>query len=479
MANTPSATNTNNGTASILIIEEDTPTARFLPLQPYFESLGWVVNTAHTGGNALAQIEQGIPDAVLLNPALPDLDGFEICRRIRANFKTQLLPVIFSHPADRDTKLKGLSSGADGHQEVYIINDKIYFDPEGLKLNILQLAASSKGYGRLAITDLPTRDFTESRISELMQHNDWALLDIRLGGFDEFEDAFGFLAAYDLLRMGADLIKNVLLLFGLDKEFVGHLETNRFIIMVPEKQAKYLNTKLKERFFAIIPSFLSSIEQDLGGASLESSNTEPFDASLLNLAIGMVLGSEQSFSDLKSLLNLATERLRADQANPINFPVRLIEQYIQTMRARNDWALLSIELRHFDAFCEIYDEAAARNATLALQGLIAETLSTMSPDLQFMDRTEDNRIWLITFAASAPQIREHLKRRFADIAFAQYYYIHQQEGFIRRNNGDQVPLMDLAIGSCIPGDTMDTNAILKMAEDSAKSDPYTLSGRME
>jgi len=467
MPDTPSNINTVNDNVSVLIIEEDSPAATLLPLTVYFEALGWQVHIAHTGENAFAQIERNLPDAVLLNPALPGMDGFEVCQRIRANFKTRLMPVIFSHTADRDIKLKGLSCGADEHQEIYEINGKIYFDPEGMKLSILQLAATSKGYGRLAITDLPTREYTETRIGELIQQKDWALLDVSMGAFDEYEEAFGFLAAYDLLRLTADLIKNVLSILGLGRQFVGHLETSRFIILVPEKQANDLNTKLKERFFAEIHPFCRSMEREL---EIGSTDTEPFNTALLNLAIGVVLGSERDFTDIKSLLDLADERRRADRAALIFNPASLIEQRLQQLQSRQGWALLNLQIRHFEAFCEIYDEAAAKNIVFTLQGLITETLNALSPDLQSIDRAEGNRFWVIVSAASAPQVREHLKHRFADMAFAQYYYIHQQEGFIRRNNGDKEDLMDLAVGICVPGETTDANAVLKMAEDAARID---------
>ena len=55
---------------------------------------GWRVSTASSGSDGLAQIQRELPDAVLLDVMMPDLDGIEVFKQLQQNPKTQHLPVL-------------------------------------------------------------------------------------------------------------------------------------------------------------------------------------------------------------------------------------------------------------------------------------------------------------------------------------------------------------------------------------------------
>ena len=96
---------------SILLVD-DTPTNLEI-LVDYFADSGFDVSVATNGEKALKQIEANPPDLILLDVMMPGIDGFETCRRIKANEKIHDIPVIFmtalSETAD---KLKGFQAGA-------------------------------------------------------------------------------------------------------------------------------------------------------------------------------------------------------------------------------------------------------------------------------------------------------------------------------------------------------------------------------
>jgi two-component system, sensor histidine kinase len=77
---------------------------------------GFDVIEAHDGGSALALAEQ-LPDVIVLDVRLPDIDGFEVCRRIRANSRTARLKVLHTSATfvTLDKKVQGLEVGADGY----------------------------------------------------------------------------------------------------------------------------------------------------------------------------------------------------------------------------------------------------------------------------------------------------------------------------------------------------------------------------
>src|SRR5438552_19079134 len=66
---------------SVLVVEDEASIASFVSL--YLKNAGYDVTTAATGADALRSLERDQPSLVVLDLMLPDIDGIEICRRIR------------------------------------------------------------------------------------------------------------------------------------------------------------------------------------------------------------------------------------------------------------------------------------------------------------------------------------------------------------------------------------------------------------
>lgn len=97
--------------AEVLIIDDDTRLAAML--SDYLKSAGFSTRSAATGLSGLQEITRKAPDAVILDVMLPDHDGFEICRRIRASSS---LPVLMLTAKGEETdRIVGLELGADDY----------------------------------------------------------------------------------------------------------------------------------------------------------------------------------------------------------------------------------------------------------------------------------------------------------------------------------------------------------------------------
>ncbi|HXU63982.1 MAG TPA: response regulator [Polyangia bacterium] len=71
---------------------------------------------ALSGEDALAEIDRRVPDLVLLDQMLPDIDGLELCRRLRGNARTTSVPVVFlTARATPEARVRGLAVGADDY----------------------------------------------------------------------------------------------------------------------------------------------------------------------------------------------------------------------------------------------------------------------------------------------------------------------------------------------------------------------------
>jgi two-component system KDP operon response regulator KdpE len=98
-------------TARILLVDDEVSIQR--AVAPLMRSRGYEVDVAGTGTDALAQVEQRSPDLVVLDLGLPDLEGTEVCRRIRS---TSSVPIIvLSARGSESDKVSALDLGADDY----------------------------------------------------------------------------------------------------------------------------------------------------------------------------------------------------------------------------------------------------------------------------------------------------------------------------------------------------------------------------
>jgi class 3 adenylate cyclase len=98
--------------AKILIVDDEADIVEVLA--DLIEAKGYAVSTAATGPEALAQIEREQPDLVLLDVMMPDMTGYEVCRKIRQNPATVFLPVVMLTAMDANVeRINGIEAGAD------------------------------------------------------------------------------------------------------------------------------------------------------------------------------------------------------------------------------------------------------------------------------------------------------------------------------------------------------------------------------
>ena len=96
---------------SVLIVEDDRNIAELL--QMYLEKEGYAVTVAADGGQGLAKFRAIKPDLVLLDVMMPVMDGWSVCKAIRAEAQTPI--IMLTAKGDTDSKVMGLKTGADDY----------------------------------------------------------------------------------------------------------------------------------------------------------------------------------------------------------------------------------------------------------------------------------------------------------------------------------------------------------------------------
>ncbi|NEP56318.1 MAG: response regulator transcription factor, partial [Symploca sp. SIO2G7] len=108
-----------------LLLVDDDPNLILL-VQDYLEFQGYRVITATNGLEALSLLERNIPDMIICDIMMPEMDGYTVVEQIRQNPRTNWLPVlVLSAKGQTQERIKGLNTGAN----VYMVKP---FEPEEL-----------------------------------------------------------------------------------------------------------------------------------------------------------------------------------------------------------------------------------------------------------------------------------------------------------------------------------------------------------
>lgn len=125
-------------TKKLLLIDDD-PNLILL-VKDYLEFYGYDVLTAGNGREALVILESDIPDMIICDVMMPEMDGYSLVKSVRQDPRTSWIPVLFlSAKGQSQDRVKGLSTGAD----IYMVKP---FEPEEL---VAQVESSLKQASRL------------------------------------------------------------------------------------------------------------------------------------------------------------------------------------------------------------------------------------------------------------------------------------------------------------------------------------------
>ena len=122
-----------------LLLIDDDPNLILL-VKDYLEFRGYEVITAENGREALEILNQDVPDMIICDVMMPEMDGYALVEHVRQDSRTSWIPVLFlSAKGQSQDRVKGLNTGAD----VYMVKP---FEPEEL---VAQVESSLKQANRL------------------------------------------------------------------------------------------------------------------------------------------------------------------------------------------------------------------------------------------------------------------------------------------------------------------------------------------
>lgn len=245
----------NEAKARLLIVEDDLDIAEML--DAYFRMQGFGVTVVNWGEEGVNLCLNQQPDLVILDIRLPDIDGFEVARRIRANRRTRDLPIIFlTEKRERADRLEGLSLKA----EDYITKP---FDIQELRLRVVNtLERNRRVTLNNTVTGLPEGELVDERVLEYAASPDYAISVLSLKNLGRFREVYGFVASDDLLRAISLMLQEGLREYATQDSFLGHLDLTNFILIARHSVMGGLKETIRKRLAQSFEYFYRDQDRD-------------------------------------------------------------------------------------------------------------------------------------------------------------------------------------------------------------------------
>jgi cyclic di-GMP phosphodiesterase len=202
-----------------LLVVDDNPDNALL-MSELLSSRGYDVGTVSHAGDAEAEIRRHPPDLILLDVVMPGKSGYELCRELKEDAETRLIPVVMiTGLSDRQDRLRGIESGADD-----FLNKPIF--PEELFARVRSLLKLKEFTDELETAEsvlctlgrsVEARDpYTEGHCERLAQHacdlgrhlglDDDSLVALRRGGY--LHDLGKIAVPDEILKKGSNLTRD-------------------------------------------------------------------------------------------------------------------------------------------------------------------------------------------------------------------------------------------------------------------------------
>ena len=247
----------------LLVVEDDHDVAEMLLY--YFSANQYEIVRAETGRKGIELARTAFPQLILLDVMLPDMDGYEVCQRIRQTSFTRYIPIIFLTQRDeRANKVKGLALGADD----YITKP---FDVDELRLRVQSaIHRATRESLHEARSGLPTGRLVDEEIERREQMGiPYAMLVFTLGNFKPFGDVYGFVAANDVFGYAARSIQQAISQIGTPDDFVG-VSGDRFVALTHVDDPHALVEATCAAFAEGVKAFYTFQDVEQGGLRLDT-----------------------------------------------------------------------------------------------------------------------------------------------------------------------------------------------------------------
>jgi diguanylate cyclase (GGDEF)-like protein len=289
-----------SGRGSVLVIDDDADIKRFLEQNLRLE--GYHVVCAADGAMGLAMVATELPDLVLIDVAVPGIDGIEVTRRLRSDSRTATLPIIMvtarNTTADR---VLGLAAGADD----YITKP---FDVLELMARVRSaMRRNAEARAVSPLTNLPGNVRIEEEIADRVALRlPFAVAYLDLDNFKAFNDAYGFLRGDQVILLLAMALRRAVV-GAAPPAFVGHIGGDDFVLICQPAQVEELCKAAVDYFDEHVPALHDHDDIKRGYIGVADRQGVVRRFPLVSVSVGVATSERRPFSDHREVVVVATE----------------------------------------------------------------------------------------------------------------------------------------------------------------------------
>ncbi len=292
------ATPFHEGQPTVLIVDDEPGVRR--ELCQALTARGFFVQEAGSGAEALTRIAREPPDIVLLDLYLPDMDGMEIVRRLRAQENTLTLPVVLLSVVDDPVvKVQGLRLGAD--------------DYLSKPLSILELSARIEAILRRKAlefsfspsTRLPGNIAIQRELrARVGSRQPFAVCYVDLDSFKAYNDVYGFLKGDGVIHQMARVLSEALRQLGGPDDFLGHVGGDDFVLITSPDRAEPICRQAVREFERVIPLYYDTEARARGYIEALDRQGRPARFPLMTVTVVIVTTDGKSIAHPAQLVDL-------------------------------------------------------------------------------------------------------------------------------------------------------------------------------
>jgi diguanylate cyclase (GGDEF)-like protein len=193
---------------------------------------GYEVLTSQDGEEALRLVQESRPDIILCDIMMPEIDGLEVCRRLKADGRTNQIPVVMlSARTQAQDKVASIDAGADD-----FITKPFDFSDLVARI-IINLIRARQKRDVSPLTGLPGSISIEAETKRRISRNlHFAILYIDIDNFKPFNDVYGFPTGDKAIRLLSFIVDEAIKKIGNVDDFIGHGGGDDFVVITsPEK----------------------------------------------------------------------------------------------------------------------------------------------------------------------------------------------------------------------------------------------------
>ncbi len=285
----------------ILVVDDEPHIVHILKFT--LEKEGYQVFTAENGQIALEKVQEVKPHLVLLDIMMPVMDGYEVCRKMREDFKMNQIPIIMlSAKGDPLARVEGLEGGANDFLVKPYSNDELLLRVKNvLEWNIKQKEANP-------LTGLPGNTAIERELKVRINRKEpYAFLYIDIDNFKAFNDYFGYQKGDEIISYLAEILTKSVEKLGAKENFVGHIGGDDFVLVTDPTRGQFMAKHIIDEFDKGAMFLLGEEDVKRGYFEVRNRQGEIARVTLMSITIALVISTENKIEHFAEINDIASD----------------------------------------------------------------------------------------------------------------------------------------------------------------------------